>query len=122
MKKQFRKSFVLIVTMEYQNVRASVNFSHLIIGPGMLPGLCNKCILFISSRRSPCRYFFPSGFAQKSCLTGDKPTVSKQQKHYRDFLLRHGNYCHSFKECYGLNFVFKERSYQESRVKTICDP
>jgi hypothetical protein len=31
----------LIVTLEYQNVRASVNFSPRIIGPGMLSGLRN---------------------------------------------------------------------------------
>ena len=54
MKKQFRKSFVIIVTMEYQNVQASVNFSHMIKGPAMLPGLCNRPILFVSSRGTPC--------------------------------------------------------------------
>ena len=54
MKKQFRKSFVIIVTMEYQNVQASVNFSHVIKGPGMFPGLCNRPILFVSSRGTPC--------------------------------------------------------------------
>ena len=54
MKQQFRKSFVLIVTTEYQNVRASVNFPPLSIGPGMLPGLCNRPILFVSSRGTPC--------------------------------------------------------------------
>jgi hypothetical protein len=37
--KKIKKSFLLIVTMEYQNVRASVNFSLLIIGPGRIPGL-----------------------------------------------------------------------------------
>jgi hypothetical protein len=35
--------------MEYQNVQASVNLSHLIIGSGMLPCLCNRPILFVSS-------------------------------------------------------------------------
>jgi hypothetical protein len=54
MKKPFGKSFVIIVTMEYQNVQASVNFSHMIKGPGMLPGLCNRPILFVSSRGTPC--------------------------------------------------------------------
>jgi hypothetical protein len=52
MKQQLRKSFVLIVTMEYQNVRASVNFPPQIKGPSMLPGLCNRPILYFS--RSPC--------------------------------------------------------------------
>ena len=52
--KQFRKSFVIIVTMEYQNVQASVNFSHMKKGPGMHPGLCNRPILFVSSRLTPC--------------------------------------------------------------------
>jgi hypothetical protein len=40
--------------MEYQNVRASVNFPPLIIGPWMLPGLCNIPILFFISRETPC--------------------------------------------------------------------
>jgi hypothetical protein len=44
------------VTMEYQNVQASVNFSHLLKGPGMLPCLCNRPILFVSSRGTPCIY------------------------------------------------------------------
>jgi hypothetical protein len=42
------------VTMEYQNVQASVNFSHMIKDPGMLPGLCNIPILFDSSQGTPC--------------------------------------------------------------------
>ena len=42
--------------MEYQNVQASVNFSHLIIRPGILPCLCNRPILFVSSRGTPCSY------------------------------------------------------------------
>jgi hypothetical protein len=54
MKMQFRKSFVIIVTMEYQNVQASVNFSHMIKGPGMLPGLCNRPFLVDSSQGTPC--------------------------------------------------------------------
>ena len=57
MKKQFRKSFALIVTMEYQNVRASVNFCHLIIGPGMLPGLVKRPKLYSSFSGSPCMPF-----------------------------------------------------------------
>jgi hypothetical protein len=57
MKKQFRKSFVFIVTMEYQNVRASVNCSTLIICPGMLPDLCNRPILFLSSCETPCSIY-----------------------------------------------------------------
>ena len=59
MKKQFRKSFVMILTMKYQNVRASVNFSPLIIGPGIPPGLCNRPILFVSSCGSPCTCWLP---------------------------------------------------------------
>ena len=54
MQKQLRKSFVLIVTIEYQNVWASVNFCHLIIGPGMLPGLSNRPKLDSSFIGSPC--------------------------------------------------------------------
>jgi hypothetical protein len=42
--------------MKYPNVQASVNFSHLIIGPGMLPFLCNRPILLVSSRGTPCSY------------------------------------------------------------------
>jgi hypothetical protein len=76
MKRQFRKSFVMIVTMEYQNVRASVNFSSLIIGPGMLLGLCNKCILFISSRGSPCMYGLDFGVKIRTFLRGVPPFCS----------------------------------------------
>ena len=54
MKKQFIKSFVLVVTMEYQNVRESVNFCHLKIGQGMLPGLSNRPKLYSSFSGSPC--------------------------------------------------------------------
>jgi hypothetical protein len=54
MKKQLKKLFVIIVTMEYQNVQASVNLSHMIKGPGMLPGLFNRSILFDSSQGTPC--------------------------------------------------------------------
>jgi hypothetical protein len=54
MKKQFTKSFVLIVTMEYENVQASVFFSPLIIGPGIFPGLCNRPIPFLSSHETSC--------------------------------------------------------------------
>jgi hypothetical protein len=39
--------------MEYQNVQLSVKFSHMIKGPGKLPGLCNRPILFVSSRGTP---------------------------------------------------------------------
>jgi hypothetical protein len=41
--------------MEYQNVQASLNFSHMIKGPGMLTGRCNRPILFVSSRGTPCK-------------------------------------------------------------------
>ena len=40
--------------MEYQNVQASVNFTQLILGQGMLSCLCNTPILFVSSRGTPC--------------------------------------------------------------------
>ena len=59
MKKQFIKSFLLVDNMEYQNVRASVNFCHLIIGPGMLPGLSNRPKLYSSFSGSPCTTYFP---------------------------------------------------------------
>ena len=41
------------MTIEYQNV-STVNFPPLIIGPGMLPGLCNRTILYFSYSGSPC--------------------------------------------------------------------
>ena len=67
--------------MEYQNVRASVNFPPLIIGPGMLPGLSNRPILFVSSRGSPCRMqmtrrrtnTFESNQGQQAKLTIRRP-------------------------------------------------
>ena len=46
--------YLLIVTIKYQNVRSSVNFCHLIIGPGMLPGLSNRPKLYFSFSGSPC--------------------------------------------------------------------
>ena len=73
MKKQFRKSFVIIVTMEDQNVQVSVNFSHMIKGPGKLPGLCNRPILFVSSRGTPCRLIYrdvTANFVNKFIVQG----------------------------------------------------
>jgi hypothetical protein len=43
--------------MEYQNVQVSVKFSHMLKGPGKLPGLCNRPILFVSSRGTPCMFW-----------------------------------------------------------------
>jgi hypothetical protein len=43
--------------MPWSHGIASVNFSHLIIGPGMLPCLCDRPIRFVSSRRTPCMSF-----------------------------------------------------------------
>ena len=51
--KQFIKSFVLVVTMEYQNGLVLV-----IIGPGMLQGLSNKPKLYSSFSESPCSFHF----------------------------------------------------------------
>ena len=70
MKKQLRKSFVFIVTMEYQNVRASVKFSPLIIiGPGMLPGLCNdQYFLSVPTEHAVHMYILCIQFIPRSLL------------------------------------------------------
>ena len=56
MKKSFLKTFIFILTIKYQNVQTSVNFSHLIIGRGMLLNFAKDQYLFFISRGSPSIY------------------------------------------------------------------
>ena len=64
MKKQFRKSFVLIVTMEYQNVLYKINFSHRFqVWEQILAYVISKNFCSVHYQ-TPCRTNFPNYHVQ----------------------------------------------------------